>query len=163
MNYPNNLVDGISEFLVRNHLLTLAEGKVLQITNLQMRLANQLNVRCLEKLKKFEKFEGSVVTISNRKNLETFEKKAEEVVELRNQLKHSLVVFVPQEYSRTTQSIASFKSISMVDIMEELSNNILDELCNQSEFEITKTLRQSLARNKSVEDWLALLVDCKDS
>ncbi len=163
MTYQDNLVDGISDFLVKNHLLTLAEGKVLQITNLQMRLANQLNVRCLEKLKHNEKFEGSIVTISNRKNIQTFEKKAEEVVELRNQLKHSLVVFVPQEYSRTTQSIASFKSISMVDIMEELSNNILDELSNQSEFELTRTLRQSLARNKSVEDWLALLVDCRES
>lgn len=163
MTYQDKLVERLSNYLVENHLADLPEGKVLQITNLQMSLANQLNTQCIQRVAKKDSFKGSIVTISNRRNPETFEKKAEEVIELRNQLRHSLVVFVPQEYSRTTQSIASFKSISIVDVMQDLSTSILNELGSQKGFEITNSLGQALSRNKSVVDWLSLLIDCKDS
>jgi hypothetical protein len=155
----SKLIEGLATHLVDNHLSVLAEGKVLQVTNVQMQLANKLNRRCIELLHERDNFEGSIVTLSNRTNAETYEKRAEEVVELRNQIQHSLVVFIPQEYSRSTQSIASFKSISIVDVMEELSRVILKVLGGHGTLAMTKNLVQVLSQNKSIEDWLLLLLD----
>ena len=121
----SKLVDSLAEHLVDRYLKDISEGKVIQIVDIQMDLARKLNIRCLEILGATGNFHGSMITLSKRKNAATYEEKAEVVVELRNQHKHSLVVFIPQEYSRTTQSIASFKSLSIPSIMEEQANKIL--------------------------------------
>jgi DNA phosphorothioation-dependent restriction protein DptH len=159
----SKLVDSLAEHLVDRYLKDISEGKVIQIVDIQMDLATKLNIRCLEILGATGNFHGSMITLSKRKNAATYEEKAEVVVELRNQHKHSLVVFIPQEYSRTTQSIASFKSLSIPSIMEEQANKILKELENDNAFMLNKSLSTLLSKNKSIEDWLLLLLECKES
>lgn len=159
----SKLVNSLAEYLVEKYLQDISEGKVLQIVDVQMDLATKLNARCLELLGEKGDFNGSMITLSKRKNPETHEEKAEFVVELRNQHKHSLIVFIPQEYSRTTQSIASFKSLSTPSIMEEYAHEILNELNSENSFSFTKPVIKSLSQNKSIEDWLLLLLECKEA
>ena len=148
MNDNSTLVENLSQYLVDRYFKDISEGKVTQIVDVQMELATKLNIRCLEILDSIGKFGGSMITLSKRKNAKTYEEKAEVVVELRNQHKHSLVVFIPQEYSRTTQSIASFKSLSIPSIMEELANKILKELGDSSSLVLTKPVIKLLSKNR---------------